>query len=59
MTLAPSERDVAMVFQNYALYPHMTVARNMAFSLGWPDRPKRRSTARAGGGEMLGAYRPA
>jgi multiple sugar transport system ATP-binding protein len=29
----PKERDVAMVFQNYALYPHMTVAANMAFSL--------------------------
>ena len=31
--LAPKERDIAMVFQNYALYPHMTVADNMAFSL--------------------------
>ncbi|AZO47823.1 MAG: sn-glycerol-3-phosphate ABC transporter ATP-binding protein UgpC [Mesorhizobium sp.] len=31
--VAPKERDVAMVFQNYALYPHMTVAENMAFSL--------------------------
>src|SRR5436305_7081366 len=29
----PKERDVAMVFQNYALYPHMTVAQNMGFSL--------------------------
>ena len=29
----PKERDVAMVFQNYALYPHMTVAANMAFSM--------------------------
>ncbi len=29
----PKERDIAMVFQNYALYPHMTVAKNMAFSL--------------------------
>jgi multiple sugar transport system ATP-binding protein len=29
----PRDRDVAMVFQNYALYPHMTVARNMGFSL--------------------------
>jgi len=29
----PKERDIAMVFQNYALYPHMTVAQNMAFSL--------------------------
>ena len=31
--LAPKARDVAMVFQNYALYPHMTVAENMLFSL--------------------------
>ncbi|MDR7033893.1 sn-glycerol-3-phosphate ABC transporter ATP-binding protein UgpC [Mesorhizobium sp. BE184] len=31
--VAPKERDVAMVFQNYALYPHMTVAENMGFSL--------------------------
>src|SRR5260370_26539734 len=29
----PKERDIAMVFQNYALYPHMTVADNMGFSL--------------------------
>ncbi len=31
---APSQRDVAMVFQNYALYPHMTVAENIGFGLG-------------------------
>jgi multiple sugar transport system ATP-binding protein len=31
--LQPKERDIAMVFQNYALYPHMTVRENMAFSL--------------------------
>ena len=31
--LAPMDRDIAMVFQNYALYPHMTVYDNMAFSL--------------------------
>lgn len=31
--LAPKDRDIAMVFQNYALYPQMTVAENMAFSL--------------------------
>src|SRR5206468_10403919 len=31
--LPPRERDVAMVFQNYALYPHMTVFGNMAFPL--------------------------
>ena len=32
-SLPPKDRDIAMVFQNYALYPHMTVAKNMAFSL--------------------------
>ncbi|MET0930174.1 MAG: ATP-binding cassette domain-containing protein, partial [Aeromicrobium sp.] len=31
--LPPKGRDIAMVFQNYALYPHMTVAENMAFAL--------------------------
>src|SRR6201990_2030649 len=31
--LPPKDRDIAMVFQNYALYPHMTVARNMGFAL--------------------------
>ena len=31
--LEPRERDIAMVFQNYALYPHMTVFANMAYSL--------------------------
>lgn len=31
--VAPKDRDIAMVFQNYALYPHMTVADNMAFGL--------------------------
>lgn len=31
--LPPKERDIAMVFQNYALYPHMTVFDNMAFGL--------------------------
>lgn len=32
-TMAPKDRDAAMVFQNYALYPHMTVAENMGFAL--------------------------
>src|SRR4051795_5838623 len=32
-TVHPKERDIAMVFQNYALYPHMTVAENLGFSL--------------------------
>src|SRR6478736_1694104 len=36
----PKERDIAMVFQNYALYPHMTVRDNMAFSLRLRSAPK-------------------
>ena len=36
----PKNRDIAMVFQNYALYPHMTVAENMGFSLRLAGRPK-------------------
>ena len=38
--VAPKERDIAMVFQNYALYPHMTVRDNMAFSLTLLNAPK-------------------
>jgi len=37
--LPPMERNIAMVFQNYALYPHMTVAKNMAFSLSLQKAP--------------------
>jgi multiple sugar transport system ATP-binding protein len=36
----PKDRDIAMVFQNYALYPHMTVYKNMAFGLQLRKRPK-------------------
>lgn len=38
--VAPKDRDIAMVFQNYALYPHMTVYENMAFSLKIKKTPK-------------------
>ena len=38
--LAPKQRDIAMVFQNYALYPHMTVAENLAFGLKLRKTPK-------------------
>ena len=38
--LEPKERDLAMVFQDYALYPHMNVARNMSFALRLQKRPK-------------------
>src|SRR6476646_8705956 len=44
--LPPKERDVAMVFQNYALYPHMTVAANMAFSLKLRGAPQAEIDAR-------------
>ena len=39
-TMPPKDRDIAMVFQNYALYPHMTVYDNMAFSLTLANAPK-------------------
>src|SRR5215471_16043567 len=48
--LPPKQRDVAMVFQNYALYPHMTVADNMGFSLklrGAKQEEIKRGVARA------------
>ncbi|THV11137.1 sn-glycerol-3-phosphate import ATP-binding protein UgpC [Rhizobium rhizophilum] len=38
--LEPSERDIAMVFQNYALYPHMTVRQNLAYGLKNRNTPK-------------------
>src|SRR5262245_18402987 len=44
-SLPPKERDVAMVFQNYALYPHMTVFENMAFGLTLRKRPKAEVTS--------------
>ena len=39
--LPPKDRDIAMVFQNYALYPHMTVAENMSFALKLRRVPKK------------------
>ena len=39
-TLPPKDRDIAMVFQNYALYPHMTVRENMAFGLKLRRTPR-------------------
>ena len=38
--LPPKDRDIAMVFQNYALYPHMTVGENLAFGLKMRQTPK-------------------
>jgi len=45
--LAPKQRDIAMVFQNYALYPHMTVYDNMAFSLKLAGLPGEEVRSRA------------
>ncbi|KQR77648.1 ABC transporter ATP-binding protein [Rhizobium sp. Leaf341] len=54
-TLPPKSRDISMVFQNYALYPHMTVEENMAFSLtlaGASKEEKQRKVREAA--EILG-----
>jgi multiple sugar transport system ATP-binding protein len=51
----PKERDIAMVFQNYALYPHMTVKDNMAFSLALAKKDKAYIDERVGrAAEILG-----
>src|SRR6266436_2238181 len=39
-TLAPKDRDIAMVFQNYALYPHMTIRENLEFGLKMRKTPR-------------------
>src|SRR5499427_1307525 len=59
----PKERDIAMVFQNYALYPHMTVAANMGFSLMLRGARKAEIEQRVSGaadilglGPLLGRY---
>ncbi|MBV8271608.1 MAG: sn-glycerol-3-phosphate ABC transporter ATP-binding protein UgpC [Cupriavidus sp.] len=46
--LEPKERDIAMVFQSYALYPHMTVRENMGFALKLANMPKAEITQRVG-----------
>ena len=55
--LTPYERDVAMVFQHYALYPHMTVAENIGFSLRLRNAPNRRSRASGTGCRTSGTDR--
>src|SRR5204863_3916063 len=51
----PKDRDIAMVFQNYALYPHMTVYKNMAFGLKLRGMPKKEIDRRVNEvGKMLG-----
>jgi multiple sugar transport system ATP-binding protein len=61
--IAPKERDIAMVFQNYALYPHMTVYDNMAFSLKLAGESREQTRVRVdeaalilGLSEYLGRY---
>src|SRR4029079_12847580 len=44
--IAPKERNIAMVFQSYALYPHMTVEQNLAFSLKLHPVSKRETKTR-------------
>jgi multiple sugar transport system ATP-binding protein len=46
--LPPKERDIAMVFQNYALYPHMTVEQNIGFALKLQRRPREEIRKRVG-----------
>ncbi|MHC4622682.1 MAG: ABC transporter ATP-binding protein, partial [Planctomycetota bacterium] len=54
-SVPPRDRDVAMVFQNYALYPHMTVYQNMAFALKMRKFPRPRITQRVTeAAELLG-----
>jgi multiple sugar transport system ATP-binding protein len=62
-TMQPKERDIAMVFQNYALYPHMTVRDNMAFSMLLAKRSRaeidervKKAAGILGLGELLERY---
>ena len=56
--VAPKDRDIAMVFQNYALYPHMTVAENLAFGLKLRGHDKAEIARRVqGAADMLGLGR--
>ncbi|MFT3896313.1 MAG: sn-glycerol-3-phosphate ABC transporter ATP-binding protein UgpC [Thermomonas sp.] len=53
--VAPRDRDIAMVFQNYALYPHMTVAENLGFALKLRKQPSEAIAARVKeAADMLG-----
>ena len=56
--LPPKERDIAMVFQNYALYPHMTVYDNIAFGLRRRGRGGDKGTRRQGGQERISPLSP-
>jgi multiple sugar transport system ATP-binding protein len=54
----PKERDIAMVFQNYALYPHMTVGKNMAFSLMLAKQDQATITSKVGRAAEILALTP-
>src|SRR2546422_4119374 len=56
--VAAKDRHIAMVFQNYALYPHMTVFENMAFGVKRPGVPAREIDPRRRAGAALAAVRP-
>jgi multiple sugar transport system ATP-binding protein len=56
--LPPKERDIAMVFQNYALYPHMTVRDNMAFALALAKTEKSTIEAKVGRAAEILALTP-
>ncbi|MBL8384703.1 MAG: sn-glycerol-3-phosphate ABC transporter ATP-binding protein UgpC [Burkholderiales bacterium] len=56
--MPPKERDIAMVFQNYALYPHMTVRANMAFSLMLAKKDKATIEDRVGKAADILGLRP-
>ena len=56
--LEPKDRDVAMVFQSYALYPHMTVAENMSFALSLTKTPKAEIARRVADAAKILAIEP-
>ena len=65
-SLPPRDRDIAMVFQNYALYPHMTVRKNLGFGLqvredaeGRDRPPRRRGRASCSGSRSCSTAGPA
>ena len=51
--LEPKDRDIAMVFQNYALYPHMSVFDNMAYGLKIAGKPRTEIEERVAGAAKL------
>ena len=56
--VAPKDRDIAMVFQSYALYPHMSVYDNLAFGLKLRKLPKKQVDERKRGGAVTTQQQP-